>query len=297
MTDLEQWLRSVAFSTPLLRQENMTIRWFCKVVVTMVLMCSVGMWTGGMPERALAQTRIIGGEVAAEGAWPWMAALVTQGYTPYDGQFCGGALIHAKWVLTAAHCLGGSIDVVLGTNDLTASASTYERIAVIQQIAHPSYNSGTQDNDIALLELAEASSQTPIAWNTSSAYNAAGLTSTVIGWGTTSYPTTSYPEMLMQVNVPIVSNATCSASYPGQITSNMLCAGYAAGGKDSCQGDSGGPLMVSTGSGSYVQVGVVSWGDGCALAGYYGVYTRVSNYAAWISSYVSATNSYLLWTE
>ncbi|GAK57775.1 peptidase S1 and S6 chymotrypsin/Hap [Candidatus Vecturithrix granuli] len=278
----------------------MTIRWFCKVVVTIILMSAVGMWTGGMPERALAQTRIIGGVVAADGAWPWMAALVDRYEDPRPyGQFCGGALIHANWVLTAAHCLGGNIDVVLGTNDLTASASTYERIAVIQQIAHPSYNSSTIDNDIALLELAQASAQTPIAWNTSSAYNAAGTNSTVIGWGNTEYPGESYPDLLMQVDVPIVSDAACSAAYPGEITSSMFCAGYAAGGKDSCEGDSGGPLMVSTGSGSYVQVGVVSWGDGCALAGYYGVYTRVSNYAAWISSYVPATstNSYFLWTK
>lgn len=275
------------------------MRWLFKIVITMVLIGGVGMWTGVMPEHALAQERIIGGTQAAEDAWPWMAALVTRGSTPYNGQFCGGALIHANWVLTAAHCLGGNIDVVLGTNDLTASASTYERIQVIQQIPHPNYNSDTEDNDVALLELAQVSAQTPIAWNTDSAYNAAGLTSTVIGWGNTVYPGYSYPEMLMQVDVPIVSDAACSAAYPGEITSNMLCAGYAAGGKDSCQGDSGGPLMVSIGSGSYVQVGVVSWGEGCALAGYYGVYTRVSNYAAWISSYVPATSadSYLLWTR
>lgn len=273
------------------------IKWFCKASVTMIVMLSVAISAGVMPERALAQKRIIGGVEAADGVWPWMAALVERGYDPFDGQFCGGALIHPNWVLTAAHCLGGDIDVVLGTNDLTASATTYERIQVSRQIPHPSYNSSTSDNDIALLELAQASTQTPIAWNTNSTYNAAGTTSTVIGWGSTSYPYYSYPEMLMQVNVPIISNTTCNASYPGKITSNMLCAGYAAGGKDSCFGDSGGPLMVSVGSGSYVQVGVVSWGEGCALEGYYGVYTRVSNYAVWISSYVSAANSYLLWTK
>ncbi len=275
------------------------IKGFCKISVIMIVMLSVVIGTCAMPERAPAQTRIIGGFPAADGAWPWMAALVYQWSDPYNGQFCGGALIHSNWVLTAAHCLGGNMDVVLGTNDLTASAGTYERIQVIRQIPHPNYNSDTSDNDIALLELAQASTQTTIAWNTDSSYNAAGTNSTVIGWGNTAYPSISYPEILMQVDVPLVSNATCGAAYPGEITSNMLCAGYAEGGKDSCQGDSGGPLMVAVGSGSYVQVGIVSWGEGCALAGYYGVYTRVSNYDAWISAYVPATsaNSYLLWTK
>lgn len=277
----------------------MGIKWFCKTSVTMIVILSVAIGVGMMPERALAQERIIGGFPAAEGAWPWMAALVKRGEDLFYGQFCGGALIHPNWVLTAAHCLGGSMDVVLGANNLNAPEGTYERIQVIRQIQHPSYNSSTDDNDIALLELAQTSTQTTIAWNTNSAYNAAGTNSTVIGWGNTAYPSTSYPEMLMQVDVPIVSNATCSASYPGEITSNMLCAGYAEGGKDACQGDSGGPLMVAVDSGSYVQVGIVSWGIGCALAGYYGVYPRVSNYGTWISSYLPAAsgNSYLLWTK
>ena len=73
------------------------------------------------------------------------------------------------------------------------------------------------------------------------------------------------------------------ASYDGQITGTMLCAGFAQGGKDSCQGDSGGPLFATV-NGAFVQHGVVSWGYGCASAGHYGVYARVSALHAWMRS-------------
>jgi hypothetical protein len=92
------------------------------------------------------------------------------------------------------------------------------------------------------------------------------------------------------VSVPIVSNATCNSSvaYNGRITANMLCAGYASGGKDSCQGDSGGPLVVPNGA-SWKLAGVVSWGDGCAFANKYGVYVRLVNFVTWVNGYINAT--------
>lgn len=72
-----------------------------------------------------------------------------------------------------------------------------------------------------------------------------------------------------------------------KITNNMLCAGYIDGTKDSCQGDSGGPLVCrhhdsTTGASQWYLKGVVSFGYGCALEGYYGVYTKVENFKQWI---------------
>jgi secreted trypsin-like serine protease len=240
---------------------------------------------------------IVGGYEAQPGAWPWMAALVSSGQpNAFQGQFCGGALIDPQWVLTASHCTENSspsdIDVVLGRH--TLSSSDGERISVTQIIQHPSYNPSTVDFDIALLHLSRPSSQPtiPVVGAGDSALFDPGTLATVIGWGLTDPNNdSSYTDALQQVSVPIVSNAVCNASnaYNGQITDNMLCAGYALGGKDSCSGDSGGPLMVPDAQGSgWVQAGIVSWGDGCASPNKYGVYTRVANFKSWIESHVGS---------
>uniref|UniRef100_A0A3B4EF15 trypsin n=1 Tax=Pygocentrus nattereri TaxID=42514 RepID=A0A3B4EF15_PYGNA len=91
----------------------------------------------------------------------------------------------------------------------------------------------------------------------------------------------NYPSTLRCLDVPILSDSTCTSCYPGEITSNMFCAGFLAGGKDSCQADSGGPIMCDG-----VQQGIVSWGDGCALVNKPGVYTKVCKYIYWINGII-----------
>ena len=91
---------------------------------------------------------------------------------------------------------------------------------------------------------------------------------TVMGWGDTniSENISTLSDVLMKVQVNVISNQECDASsdgrddYNGQITSNMLCA--KANRQDSCQGDSGGPLVLTGTGGSDLQIGVVSWGIG-----------------------------------
>jgi secreted trypsin-like serine protease len=275
------------------------------LVVVTGMMEAEGQWQAAPAEATATPTtpnanlspQIIGGEEAVPGAWPWVAALVNSRYTnAFNGWFCGGALIHPDWVLTAAHCTytysnlplqPSDIDVVLGRHQLSASGG--ERIQVTQIIRHPEYESATFNFDLALLRLSQPSSYETLALIPAddTILGAPGVMSTVIGWGDTrTNGAGSYSDVLRQLSVPIVSNETCNAlsSYGGDITENMLCAGYPEGGKDACSGDSGGPMMVPQPGGGWVQVGVVSWGYDCALPNYYGVYTRVSRFIDWINT-------------
>lgn len=256
---------------------------------------------------ASVQQRIIGGVESSIARWPSMAALVVAsggGASLYQRQFCGGNLIGNRWVLSAAHCFfrqdsqssgwqqttPDMIRVVLGIDDLTDQA---DELVITNIITHPDYVPGdaSSPNDIALIELANSSS-TPVSGIYSGPVSS-GVMATVMGWGATSYdPFTfesgDFPTVLREVEIPVVSNTTCAQSYNQggiDIVSSQICAGEKQGGKDSCGGDSGGPLMTKQ-NGKYVQAGIVSFGNGCALADFYGVYTRVSSFDSWISDYV-----------
>lgn len=234
--------------------------------------------------------RIVGGtEVDPPGKYGFMAALVWSGSTSLR---CGAALIGNTWVITAAHCFGETVraddfEIIVGRHDLTSSAG--QRIAVAEAILHPRFDDVTLENDIALLRLASpASVGVPIAWarESDAAAFAAGTIATVTGWGQTEGEppgTPAFPDELREADVPIQSNADCRASYGSEFFGDtMVCAGFPSGGRDTCQGDSGGPLFVWDGSG-YLHVGITSWGEGCADAGFPGVYTRTASYAGWIA--------------
>lgn len=232
--------------------------------------------------------KIVGGENAQQGEIPYIVSL--RGSS--GSHFCGGSLISQKWVLTAAHCVrGGTVkEIWIGLLDQKNSAGA-EKIKPAKIIAHEKYNASTLENDFALIELSQNSSFAPIALNDieinlDETVNSEPIMSMTSGWGATKESSYTLPNMLQKVSVPLVSEKNCNApeAYKGKIKESMICAGLKAGGKDSCQGDSGGPLVVSNADGSHTLIGVVSWGEGCARANKYGVYSKVNYAFEWIQS-------------
>jgi len=232
--------------------------------------------------------RIVGGSDATYGEFPHQIALLRGG--PGGSLMCGGSIVSENWVVTAGHCCDGQsasrLGVRVGSHMLNEVDADQEDFAVKRVVLHEDYDSWTINNDICLLELdgtvTMGSHVGAISFPSDGEEYDAGTMCTVTGWGTTSEGG-SLGKILQKVDVPIVSDADCRGSYgENDIADSMICAGFEQGGKDSCQGDSGGPFMC----GAQLS-GVVSWGYGCAEAGYPGVYTQTSYFVSWLNANMS----------
>ncbi|XP_073688771.1 trypsin-like [Garra rufa] len=240
--------------------------------------------------QAPLKPKIVGGQDAVEGSWPWQASI---NYASTEGLICGGSLINKDWVLSAAQCFvsipPSSIKIYLGRHRRIGENPNEISRNVIQIINHPKYDPDTHDNDIALVKLSSSVTFndyiSPICLAAAGSTFAEDTESWVTGWGTLSSEGNNFATILQEVMIPVVSKKACNSAYANSITDNMLCAGLTEGGKDSCKGDGGGPMVHNNGS-HWFQSGIASFGIGCALPTFPGVYTKVSEYQDWISSQI-----------
>lgn len=243
-------------------------------------------------------TYILGGEVAENGEFPHMAALVYERGNGYEFD-CGGSVLSSTFVLTAAHCVD-TLDrieptvVRAGVINIGGKAwNPQTDVRIAQIIINPQYNRLQKYHDLALLKLENPLSFSPnlnaICLETNEEDPEVPLT--ITGWGKTSNTRDTRSNILLKTNVTAVSRDECNDSYknwrklPKGIAADQLCAGDPRGISDACQGDSGGPLVTVSKEGQNRLVGVTSFGRGCGSP-VPGVYVRVSSYLDWIESVV-----------
>nr|Q58L93.1 RecName: Full=Venom prothrombin activator porpharin-D; Short=vPA; AltName: Full=Venom coagulation factor Xa-like protease; Contains: RecName: Full=Porpharin-D light chain; Contains: RecName: Full=Porpharin-D heavy chain; Flags: Precursor [Pseudechis porphyriacus]AAX37263.1 factor X-like protease porpharin D precursor [Pseudechis porphyriacus] len=230
--------------------------------------------------------RIINGMDCKLGECPWQAVLLDK-----EGDvFCGGTILSPIYVLTAAHCITQSkhISVVVGEIDISRK-ETRHLLSVDKAYVHTKFVLATYDYDIAIIQL-----KTPIQFSENvvpACLPTADFANQVLmkqdfgiisGFGhTRSGGQTS--NTLKVVTIPYVDRHTCMLSSDFRITPNMFCAGYDTLPRDACQGDSGGPHITAYRDTHFI-TGIISWGEGCAKKGKYGVYTKVSNFIPWIKA-------------
>jgi len=229
-----------------------------------------------------AESRIVGGFDAEAEKYPF--------FVSWGG--CGASLIAKDVILTAAHCQGVIQNTVrIGQYRKFGSVGQGLQRNIVKRVPHPDYSDFDVDYDYMVMKLDEAvvDDYVPIELNGNAFIPMDDQTLSVIGFGALAQQSQSTPSRLQQVDVSYIPTNTCNGSskYNGDVKDDtMFCAGVEGGGKDSCQGDSGGPIFYERQDGSFEQVGIVSWGRGCALRNYPGVYSRISGELDWIQEQV-----------
>ncbi|XP_058448132.1 uncharacterized protein LOC131428303 isoform X2 [Malaya genurostris] len=253
--------------------------------------------------KQTAQRRIVGGDDAGFGSFPWQA-YIRIGSSRSMLSRCGGSLISRRHVVTAGHCVARAtprqVHVTLGDYVINSAVEPLPAYTFgVRSInVHPYFKFTPQADrfDVAVLTLERTVHFMPhIAPICLPEKNEdfLGKFGWAAGWGALNPGSRLRPKTLQAVDVPVLDNRVCERWHRSNginvvIYPEMLCAGYRGGGKDSCQGDSGGPLMHEK-SGRWFLIGIVSAGYSCATRGQPGIYHRVANTVDWISHIVQIT--------
>lgn len=280
-----------------------------------------GKWSGDQPKcvptcgdmgsfnysRDFCRKRIVGGQNAPKGAYPWHVLITKSGDIT-----CGGSLLNDRWVLTAAHCVKGkdtgeivdlnTLQIFTGLHRIRRmNSSSVQKRRVVQITIHKHFDFILFESDLALLKLDRDLRMTryvrPVCLPETSAQRdlmTPGTFGRVVGWGykVTHASSSPFADTLKEICIPTTTNEICQRAFEDEnykVTPKMLCAGQPSGGKDSCQGDSGGGLVfLEPDSKKWTLGGVVSWGSsrGCGLKNKYGVYVRVTEFVSWIKRHM-----------
>ena len=237
------------------------------------------------------QPQIVGGITADPSEWRFYTQIVSR----YGNRsYCGASYIGNGYVLTAAHCVEGDSpnQIAVKIGGVVYNGTDGVRANVSEIHMHPAYRRATLSHDLAVLKLdsvPQGVAAVEIADGSLTQYASIGDWLTVAGLGRTSEGGSS-PSRLQEVDVPLVSDSTCRQAGGNYTTVGEVsfCAGIPQGGIDSCQGDSGGPIVINRG-GVITQLGVVSWGIGCARPGMYGVYSDIAAMRNFVNGVIGKT--------